>query len=233
VGGADLVAQRPDGVDHAVGPADVEAEEVLDLREGDHDGGGRGEAADHRVRQQGDQAPEAGDAQAHEHGAHHEREEGGGADVGGVAGLGDRGEARQGQQRGDGHRPDGERAAGAEHGVGGDAHDGGVQAGDRGHAGEAGVGHALGDEHDRHRQAGDDVVAQPLTRVAGAPRQDGDPSAQRAPGCPPGGPGGSGGWAAGGAGPGGGRRPRDHGAHRPVVSWLTTVPTSHVAAPRL
>jgi hypothetical protein len=46
-------------LDHAVGAADVDAEQVLDLGQSDGDGRRRGEPADDRVRQEVDQEAEA------------------------------------------------------------------------------------------------------------------------------------------------------------------------------
>jgi hypothetical protein len=74
-----------------------------------------------------------------------------------------------GQQRDDRHRSEGEVGARADPGVGEQGDHGGVQAGDRWHPRERGVGHRLGHEHHGEHQARREVVTQPGARVAHRP----------------------------------------------------------------
>ena len=164
-----------DGLVEVVLPWDRDAEQVLDLREADDDGGRRGEADEHRVRQEVDEESQATDTERDVGEADHQGEQRGRCQIPGGPLLHEGGERVGGEQRHDGDRPDRELPGGAEQGVDQDRHRRGVEPDLGGQAREQRVGHRLGHEHGGDREAGGEIRAQIGSVVAAAPRQHGQP----------------------------------------------------------
>ena len=147
-----------------VAAVDAEAEELGQLADDDDDRQAGHVAEPDRLREQvGDEA-EPGDAGADGDGAHQQRQH-----------------PRQshgslhracGQRQDDGRDDGAQRRVRAQHqvrrrperGIGHQAHDRRVQAGDGGQAGQLGIGHALRHQQRREHDGGDQVAAQPLPR---------------------------------------------------------------------
>ena len=147
------------------GAAAFNAQQLGQLADADDQSEAGDKAGEHRAREEvGDEpgAREPGHQQQH---ADEQREQGGESDE--AAAVAER-ERRDGGRRVRGDRrarPDGQLSAGAEDRIGEQRRQGGEQAGRRRHAGERGIGDALGDEHGPHGSRRDDVRPQPAPLV--------------------------------------------------------------------
>jgi hypothetical protein len=156
----------------------LHAEQRAELAGRDDERRRRGEAAEHRLRQEVDDEPEAERAHRELNDADHHREGGRGDDHGLPAEQRHAAERGGDEQRVHRHRPDRELGRAAEHRVDERRGDRGVEADDRRQAGEHRVGHRLRDEHHRRRQARRQVAGQVGPAVARQPREDRDESSQ-------------------------------------------------------
>ena len=167
-----VVGQRLDDLDQVVA-AGGDAQDVLELARGDEDARRGDEPRDHRMAEEiGDEAePEQAEADEEQAGEEGERDGGGGV-VGG-AGCGDLADRGCGHQRDDGDRPDRERSAGAEDGVGDERQDAGIEPDLGRQAGEHRIGQRLRDQHDRDDHGGHEIVGRGPGTVGAAPIENG------------------------------------------------------------
>ena len=171
----DLAKELQDGAEDVVKrmPVRLDAEDVLELAGSNQQARRGDEAGNHRMAQEVRQEAEPEQAHGDQHQAREESENDGGTQIfrGALPGQFANGGSRH--QRDHGNRPDGQRTAGAEQGVGDKRQDGCIKADFRRQTSQKRVSKRLRDQHDRHDHRRNEIVCRRFPVIAFAPVENG------------------------------------------------------------